>query len=305
MKTILIYFLKHNDLLQLISVMYMRRAGLPWADIMKITGHASAVTLVRHYDCTLEAPGLANIASIVGTGHNVARGSKVPITKLQVRKRTADKTSDMERESSVVSKSMAACKSEVNFDISPTNMINEYETGDETLCGPEREYICPAAADADAAAGLGEGNDGYEDFSRGGMRCNQDERNASWEESKCNAKRTFVDTNKTINAGENSVEFKSHSAAIPKSDPASIEMSVTERKMKAIGLFTKEVVKGAVEGATGILNSILSSDLEITAKYECHTENSVQRVEVSTVSMFSINCSLYYWQVSSKPSQQS
>ena len=67
---------------------------------------------------------------------------------------------------------------------------------------------------------------------------------------------------------------------------------------------TKQKV-GAVEGATGILNSILSSDLEITAKYECHTENSVQRVEVSTVFMFSINCSLYYWQVSSKPSQQS
>ena len=75
-------------------------------------------------------------------------------------------------------------------------------------------FICPAAADADAAAGLGEGNDGYEDFSSGGMRCNQDGRNGSWEESKCNAKRTFVGTNKTINAGENSVDFKSHHAAI-------------------------------------------------------------------------------------------
>ena len=37
--------------------MYMRRAGLPWETIVKITGHKNTVNLVKHYDLKLEAQG--------------------------------------------------------------------------------------------------------------------------------------------------------------------------------------------------------------------------------------------------------
>ena len=39
------------------AIMYMRRAGLPWETIVKITGHASTVNLVKFYDLKLEAQG--------------------------------------------------------------------------------------------------------------------------------------------------------------------------------------------------------------------------------------------------------
>ena len=39
------------------AIMYMRRAGLPWETIVKITGHKSTVNLVKHYDLKLEAQG--------------------------------------------------------------------------------------------------------------------------------------------------------------------------------------------------------------------------------------------------------
>jgi hypothetical protein len=46
-----------NGLSRATSIMYMRRAGLSWETIIKITGHRSAVTLVKSYDLTMEAPG--------------------------------------------------------------------------------------------------------------------------------------------------------------------------------------------------------------------------------------------------------
>ena len=39
------------------AVMYMRRAGLSWETIVKITGHKSTVNLVKFYDLKLEAQG--------------------------------------------------------------------------------------------------------------------------------------------------------------------------------------------------------------------------------------------------------
>jgi hypothetical protein len=39
------------------SIMYMRRAGLAWETIIKITGHKSTVTLVQSYDLKMEAHG--------------------------------------------------------------------------------------------------------------------------------------------------------------------------------------------------------------------------------------------------------
>ena len=39
------------------AIMYLRRAGLPWETIIKVTGHKSTVTLVKNYDLKLEAPG--------------------------------------------------------------------------------------------------------------------------------------------------------------------------------------------------------------------------------------------------------
>lgn len=37
--------------------MYMRRAGLSWGTIIKITGHRSIATVVKNYDLKLEAKG--------------------------------------------------------------------------------------------------------------------------------------------------------------------------------------------------------------------------------------------------------
>lgn len=37
--------------------MYMRRAGLSWGTIIKITGHRSVATVVKNYDLKLEAKG--------------------------------------------------------------------------------------------------------------------------------------------------------------------------------------------------------------------------------------------------------
>lgn len=38
--------------------MYMRRAGLPWETIKKITGHKNTENLIKYYDLKLEAQGL-------------------------------------------------------------------------------------------------------------------------------------------------------------------------------------------------------------------------------------------------------
>ena len=59
-------------------VMYMRRAGMDWNDIIKITGHKNAVTLVKQYDLKLEAPGLHAASLAIGTGHKVAQGLEAP-----------------------------------------------------------------------------------------------------------------------------------------------------------------------------------------------------------------------------------
>ena len=40
------------------AIMYMRRAGLPWETIIKITGHKSTANLVKFYDLKLEAQGI-------------------------------------------------------------------------------------------------------------------------------------------------------------------------------------------------------------------------------------------------------
>ena len=38
--------------------MYMRRAGLPWETIVKITGHKSTKNLIAYYDTYLEGQGV-------------------------------------------------------------------------------------------------------------------------------------------------------------------------------------------------------------------------------------------------------
>ena len=37
------------------SIIYMRRAGIPWLTIAKITGHQSIENLIKYYDLNLEA----------------------------------------------------------------------------------------------------------------------------------------------------------------------------------------------------------------------------------------------------------
>ena len=36
------------------AIIYMRRAGVPWLTIAKITGHQSIENLVQHYDLNIE-----------------------------------------------------------------------------------------------------------------------------------------------------------------------------------------------------------------------------------------------------------
>ena len=70
--------------------MYMRRAGMDWNDIIKITGHKNAVTLVKQYDLKLEAPGLHAASLAIGTGHKVAQGLEAPNEQLVSRKRKSE-----------------------------------------------------------------------------------------------------------------------------------------------------------------------------------------------------------------------
>ena len=51
---------------------------MDWNDIIKITGHKNAVTLVKQYDLKLEAPGLHAASLAIGTGHKVAQGLEAP-----------------------------------------------------------------------------------------------------------------------------------------------------------------------------------------------------------------------------------
>ena len=68
----------------------MRRAGMDWNDIIKITGHKNAVTLVKQYDLKLEAPGLHAASLAIGTGHKVAQGLEAPNEQLVSRKRKSE-----------------------------------------------------------------------------------------------------------------------------------------------------------------------------------------------------------------------
>ena len=45
--------------------MYMRRAGLDWETIIKITGHKDTVNIVKFYDLKLEAQGDLNLLNYI------------------------------------------------------------------------------------------------------------------------------------------------------------------------------------------------------------------------------------------------
>ena len=85
---------KTNHCLRATAVMYMRRAGLSWETIIKITGHKNAVTLVKNYDLRLEAPGLAEVAHAIGSGQDVALGGSVGKVALRTRKRGSNDFDD-------------------------------------------------------------------------------------------------------------------------------------------------------------------------------------------------------------------
>ena len=65
----------------------MRRAGMSWETIIKVTGHRSTVTLVKNYDLKLEAPGLHEISHAIGTGQVVAMGEKAELVGLEPRRK--------------------------------------------------------------------------------------------------------------------------------------------------------------------------------------------------------------------------
>ena len=81
----------------------MRRAGLPWLTIAKITGHQSVENLIKHYDLslevrgeiilkfycshfTLQGQGLAEVVGALAQGPAVAKGQDHHSIVLQKRK---------------------------------------------------------------------------------------------------------------------------------------------------------------------------------------------------------------------------
>ena len=58
------------------AIKYMRRSGMTWADICKVTGH----------HLNLEGEGLANAAKAIGSGPEVAQGSTFQPVSLEKRK---------------------------------------------------------------------------------------------------------------------------------------------------------------------------------------------------------------------------
>ena len=76
-----------NHCIRSTAICYMRRAGMSWETIIKVTGHRSTVTLVKNYDLKLEAPGLHEISHAIGTGQVVAMGEKADFVGLEPRRK--------------------------------------------------------------------------------------------------------------------------------------------------------------------------------------------------------------------------
>ena len=76
-----------NHCIRSTAICYMRRAGMSWETIIKVTGHRSTVTLVKNYDLKLEAPGLHQISHAIGTGQVVAMGEKADLVGLEPRRK--------------------------------------------------------------------------------------------------------------------------------------------------------------------------------------------------------------------------
>ena len=104
-----------NHQIRTTAIIYMRRAGIPWLTIAKITGHQSVENLVKYYDLNLEAPGLAEVVGALAQGPSVASGgapekltleSKQPERKkmkIDISGEDGDKTEDNEKSQSTIS----------------------------------------------------------------------------------------------------------------------------------------------------------------------------------------------------------
>ena len=84
------------------SIKYMRRSGLDWLTISKISGrskivlpvftiqnyagHKNLVNLIKNYDLSMEGIGLANIAAAIATGPSVAQGEDFEEVVLETQK---------------------------------------------------------------------------------------------------------------------------------------------------------------------------------------------------------------------------
>ena len=83
--------------------MYMRRAGLPWETIAKITGHKNTKNLIAYYDTYLEGQGMqvfviyvacdqrvksgfADVSTAIGTGAGFSLGDEQVKIVLENRK---------------------------------------------------------------------------------------------------------------------------------------------------------------------------------------------------------------------------
>ena len=96
-----------NHALRTTAIIYMRRSGLSWQDISKITGmigsihnficnllifplgHKRIETLIKNYDTAMEAPGLHQVANAIGHGHEIALGKEPVIGDLITRETEA------------------------------------------------------------------------------------------------------------------------------------------------------------------------------------------------------------------------
>ena len=64
-----------NHQLRCTAIIFMRRAGLPWLTIAKITGHQSVENLIKHYDLSLEVRGEIYSPMLLFTLHIAGRGA--------------------------------------------------------------------------------------------------------------------------------------------------------------------------------------------------------------------------------------
>ena len=247
----------------LFAVMYMRRAKLPWETIIKITGHATAVSLVKHYDLRLEAPGLAQISHIIGTGHSSAQGIDVALPQLVSRKRSIVGDSDEDDDFKPNPRPQKFIKQIAEFkagakerEIQDRELESEM-TDRELLEVVESEPILKMEKQSSAAQQAVEMKN-HKSESIEKDECKVDKEESLMVESlKEKSDGNGPSCSKVFNAGS------------------------VDSRIRNASFFAREFVRGVMEGGNEMMKSAMDSMMEYSAKFECQNGDSIQKVEVN------------------------